>query len=56
MKCPRCKRSRLVEISVTLGEHRVTMRSCSRCDIRWWESDGKSLPLPGVLKLASPGR
>lgn len=53
MKCPRCQRSRLVEIDVTLGERQVTMHSCSRCDSRWWESDGESLGLPNVLDLVT---
>lgn len=53
MKCPRCKTSRLVEIEVTLREQRVTMHSCSRCDNRWWESEGRSLGLPSVVELAT---
>ncbi len=53
MKCPRCNRSRLVEIEVTLGEQQVTMRSCSYCDSRWWHSEGKRLTLPSVLELAT---
>jgi transcriptional regulator NrdR family protein len=56
MKCPRCKASQLVEIELTVGERAVTMRSCSRCDTRWWDSDGESLPLTGVLQLAGNRR
>ncbi len=51
--CPWCKASQLVEISVRMGERTVTMRSCSRCDTRWWDSQGEPLELPGVLALAS---
>ncbi|HSH58748.1 MAG TPA: hypothetical protein VK988_03725 [Acidimicrobiales bacterium] len=53
MKCPRCKTSQLVDIEVTLQEQRVTMHSCSRCDSRWWESEGESLGLPRVVELAT---
>ena len=53
MTCPRCKTSRLVEIELTIDKRAVTMRSCSRCDTRWWDSEGESLQLPGVLELAS---
>ncbi len=52
MTCPRCKASRLVEIKLTIDERAVTMRSCSRCDTRWWDSEGEALQLPGVLELA----
>ncbi len=53
MTCPRCKASKLVEISTRMGDRTVTMRSCSRCDTRWWDSAGEPLELPGVLALAS---
>lgn len=56
MTCPRCKASRLVEIGVTVGERQLTMRSCSACDSRWWDSDGKALALPGVIELATARR
>ena len=56
MKCPICRRSQLVEIDLALGDQRVTMHSCSRCDSRWWDSDGQSLALPNVLEMATPRR
>ena len=56
MKCPRCKTSRPVEIAVTIRDQEVTMRSCSRCDSRWWDSEGKSLALPHVLEMATTQR
>ena len=56
MKCSRCKTSRLVEIGVTLGERRVTMHSCSRCDNRWWDSEGESMALPSIVELATARR
>ena len=53
MNCPRCKTSRLVAIRVTLREQEVTMHSCSRCDSRWWVSEGESVGLPHVVELAT---
>ncbi len=53
MNCPRCKTSRLVTIEVTLRDQRVTMHSCSRCDSRWWESEGENLGLQRVVELAT---
>lgn len=56
MPCPVCNRTYLVTIGVSLGEAQMTLRSCSRCDIRWWERDGKSVSLTGVLDLAAAHR
>ena len=53
MSCPRCKKSGLVEITLNIATRPVTMQNCSSCDSRWWHSEGESLPLPGVLALAS---
>lgn len=53
MDCPRCKRSRLVEIALKIGTRSVRMRNCSACDSRWWDSDGRALALRNVLDLAS---
>jgi ribosomal protein L37E len=46
--CERCGRPQ-VQISLTIGERPVVMRSCSRCDRRSWSSEGENLALPGVL-------
>jgi hypothetical protein len=43
----------LVEIGLTLKERSVTMHSCSRCDTRWWDTDGKHVGLHNVLELAT---
>ena len=47
-RCDRCGNTQ-VEISLTIAERPVTMRSCSRCDRRSWSSEGESLGLGGVL-------
>ena len=52
MGCPVCSTKQLVEIDITLGEARVTMHSCSRCDTRWWDRNGRRVNVDGVLELA----
>lgn len=52
MSCPKCRQGRLVEISLTLRESRVTMRSCSTCETRSWDRDGDAVGLGAVLDLA----
>ncbi len=56
MSCPKCEKHRLIAIDVTIGEHKVTMHSCSHCGTRWWEAEGRPLDLPKVLELAAGRR
>jgi hypothetical protein len=53
MACPVCRASKLVEIGINLGDNRVTLHSCSRCDTRWWDRDGDKVAVNGVLHLAA---
>lgn len=53
MSCPNCRAGHVVEIDLTVGLRPVTMRSCSRCDTRWWQGGDDPIPLAGVLALAS---
>lgn len=53
MRCPSCRTTTLVEISLRLDGRQVTMRSCSLCELRWWERDGERMALPSVLELVS---
>jgi len=54
--CPVCRAANVVEISLTIRERNVLMRSCSRCDSRWWHEDGEQSSLDSVLELATTGR
>ena len=56
MSCPNCRASQLVEIGMNVGDNRVTMHSCSKCDTRWWDRDGSRLGVDGVLQLATVRR
>lgn len=46
--CPRCSSS-LVEIRLDQAGRMMVMRSCSTCDTRWWQRDGKAVALRSVL-------
>lgn len=56
MSCPVCRDKRLVEIHVNLRGSQLTLRSCSHCETRWWETDGRQVPLTNVFELAAPER
>ena len=56
MSCPKCAKHRLLTFGLTIGDEKVTMRSCSHCGMRWWERDGRTVPLPKVLQLATTRR
>ena len=45
-----------MQIGLTIKERNVTMHSCSRCDTRWWDSDGEQLGLTNVLEMATVRR
>jgi hypothetical protein len=46
--CPRC-RGPLVAIEITLSGKDLLMRSCSKCDVRFWSARGKDVDLTDVL-------
>lgn len=56
MSCPNCRTSQLVEIGMNVGDNRITMHSCSKCDTRWWDRDGSQLGVERVLQLATVRR
>lgn len=53
MQCPKCKSRQMVEISLSVAGERVTLRSCSACDLRWWEGYHGKVALAQVLELAA---
>jgi DNA-directed RNA polymerase subunit RPC12/RpoP len=53
VKCPRCRSRQLVKIEMTVAGEQLMLKSCSACDVRWWEDRGEHLPLADVLELAA---
>ncbi len=54
MRCPTCRVPQVTEISLTLKGSSVTMHSCTRCETRWWDQEGRRVALHHVLRLATP--
>lgn len=53
MPCPVCRDKQLVEIKLHVGEKTLTLRSCSHCETKWWESEGEHVGLDNVLSAAA---
>jgi len=43
----------LVEITLQVGAKSLILRSCSTCETKWWESDGRQVGLENVLEAAT---
>ena len=52
MTCPLCNIANLVTIAMTVNQRQLTLHSCSRCETRWWKSDGGQVGLTDVLQAA----
>jgi len=52
MECPRCG-AVLTEITSSLGDGEVTMRSCPTCETKTWVRDGAVLDIREVLELTA---
>jgi hypothetical protein len=46
----------MVEIGLSVSGERVIMRSCSACDLRWWEGYQGRVPLAELLDMAARPR
>ncbi len=51
MKCPSCRTRELVVITMKVGAEQVSLRTCSACDLRYWEGLDGQLGLDAVLAL-----
>ena len=51
--CPNCNHGTTVEIGLNIGDHRVSLKSCSVCEARWWKADGDHVEVADVLSMAS---
>ncbi len=53
MKCPSCRTRELVVIEMKVASEKIALRTCSPCDLRYWEGLDGQLPLDSVLALVS---
>ena len=51
MKCPSCRTRELVVIAMKVAAEQISLRTCSSCDLRYWEGLDGQLPLDSVLAL-----
>jgi transcriptional regulator NrdR family protein len=51
MKCPSCRTRELIVIEMKVGTEHVALRTCSPCDLRYWEGVDGNLALESVLAL-----
>ena len=42
LRCPDCGAT-VAEVALAVDGRAVQMRSCNRCDRRWWTSDGEAV-------------
>ncbi len=56
MRCPSCRTRELVVITMRVGEEQVALRTCSFCDLRYWEGLDGQMPLESVLALVGGRR
>jgi hypothetical protein len=38
---------------MSISGNDVVLRSCSACDVRWWEGDGEHLAFDSLLQMAA---
>jgi hypothetical protein len=50
--CPACHERELVVIELGVGDHELTLVSCSACASRWWHRDGVEILISDVINLA----
>lgn len=55
MKCPSCRTRELVVIAMKVGGEQIALRTCSYCDLRYWEGLDGQLALESVLALVGGG-
>ncbi len=46
----------MVEIALSVAGERMTLKSCSSCDLRWWEGYHGRIQLADVLDRAARER
>lgn len=53
MDCPQCGMRDVIEIKHRLPDDvELYFFSCHRCEERWWDHEGRVVPLREVLELA----
>lgn len=57
MDCPQCGAAEVIEIKHQLPDGvELYFFSCHRCEEKWWDRNGMTVPLREVLELARKNR
>jgi formate dehydrogenase maturation protein FdhE len=52
--CTSCGEQSVISIEMTLPDgSRVIFNSCHVCETKWWDREGESLPVDGIIDLVS---
>ncbi len=50
--CTSCGQDSVIQIEMTLPDGtEVVFNSCHVCENRWWDKDGESVPVDGIIDL-----
>ncbi len=52
-RCPSCGSDEVLALSMVVGESDLRFTCCVACENRWWEREGRSIPLRSVLGIVS---
>jgi ssDNA-binding Zn-finger/Zn-ribbon topoisomerase 1 len=56
MQCPQCGASDVIEIKNRVDEVEIDFFSCHKCEERWWDKSGKTVPLLEILEIVRKAR
>jgi transcription elongation factor Elf1 len=51
--CPTCGSEEILILSMIVAESDLRFTCCVACENRWWEREGRSIPLDSVLEIVS---
>ncbi|MGI9585309.1 MAG: hypothetical protein ACR2N7_06930 [Acidimicrobiia bacterium] len=54
LSCTSCGESSVIQIEMKLPDgSEVVFYSCHVCEARWWDKEGESVPVDGIIDLVA---
>jgi DNA-directed RNA polymerase subunit M/transcription elongation factor TFIIS len=54
LSCTTCGESSVIQIEMKLPDgSEVVFYSCHVCEARWWDKEGESVPVDGIIDLVA---
>ena len=54
LTCTKCGQSSVIQIEMTLPDGSdVVFNSCHVCEAKWWDREGESVPVDGIIDLVA---